>query len=187
MEGREEGKQEAKRRGKQSKTHCGPPHGPHLASPGETQCEEDTTSPACHQRTFCKHSEGRPGAMVLPLCRATVETEASEGKAGAVVLPLCGSTVETEASEGKAGAVVLALCRATVETDASEGNVGSMVLPLCGSTAELMLRKWGEGKHSKLLTNLERGEYEPMNASERLLRGSHSPARGCENRRQPIR
>ena len=145
MEGREEGKQEAKRRGKQSKTHCGPPHGPHLASPGETQCEEDTTSPACHQRTFCKHSEGRPGAMVLPLCRATVETEASEGKAGAVVLPLCGST------------------------------------------AELMLRKWGEGKHSKLLTNLERGEYEPMNASERLLRGSHSPARGCENRRQPIR
>ena len=166
MEGREEGKQEAKRRGKQSKTHCGPPHGPHLASPCETQCEEDTTSPACHQRTFCKHSEGRPGAMVLPLCRATVETEASEGKAGAVVL---------------------ALCRATVETDASEGNVGSMVLPLCGSTAELMLRKWGEGKHSKLLTNLERGEYEPMNASERLLRGSHSPARGCENRRQPIR
>ena len=145
MEEREEGKQEAKRRGKQSKTHCGPPHGPHLASPGETQCEEDTTSPACHQRTFCKHSEGRPGAMVLPLCRATVET------------------------------------------DASEGNVGSMVLPLCGSTAELMLRKWGEGKHSKLLTNLERGEYEPMNASERLLRGSHSPARGCENRRQPIR
>ena len=166
MEEREEGKQEAKRRGKQSKTHCRPPHGPHLASSGETQCEEDTTSPACHQRTFCKHSEGRPGAMVLPLCRATVETEASEGKAGAVVL---------------------ALCRATVETDASEGNVGSMVLPLCGSTAELMLRKWGEGKHSKLLTNLERGEYEPMNASERLLRGSHSPARGCENRRQPIR
>ena len=145
MEGREEGKQEAKRRGKQSKTHCGPPHGPHLASSGETQCEEDTTSPACHQRTFCKHSEGRPGAMVLPLC---------------------GSTVET---------------------DASEGNVGEMVLPLCGSTVELMLRKWGEGKHSKLLTNLERGEYEPMNASERLLRGSHSPARGCENRRQPIR
>ena len=39
-----------------------------------------------------------------------------------------------------------------------------------------MLRKWGEGKHSTLLPNLERGGYEPMNAAERLLRGSHSPA-----------
>lgn len=110
MEGREEGKQEGKRKGKQSKAHCGPPHGPHSASPGKTQCEKDMTSLACHQRTFCKHSEGKAGAMVIPLCRSTVETEASEGKAGTMVLPLCRATVETDASEGKAGAMVLPLC-----------------------------------------------------------------------------
>ena len=62
------------------------------------QCEKDMISPACHQRTFCKHSEGKAGEMVFPLCRATMATEASEGKAGALVLPLCRSTVETEAS-----------------------------------------------------------------------------------------
>lgn len=136
---------------------------------------------------------------------ATVETEASEErKLTHALLPLCRSTVETDASEGKMGAMVLPLwinsgnwgferkvkwCSPLQEpsrwTDASE----EMLEQWCSYSVEQpgrCLRSRGEGKHSKLLTNLERG-----NMNQWMLQRGFSEAlihlpRGCENRRQRL-
>ena len=171
MEGREEGKQEEKRKGKQSKAHCRPPHGPHSASPGETQCEEDTTSPACHQRTFFKHSEGK----AVQWCSHYVDQQWKLMLQRERRVQWCSHSAEQRWKLMLQRERQRQWCSHFVDQQWKlrlQREMWAHHCLWCSHSVEQhwkpMLRKWGR---------IQRGGYEPMNASERLLRGSHSPAR----------